>query len=143
MAIPSIIVAVIAEIPNLVFNIISKLVEAFPAMIEQLWYFISDGIVAFVILLWEGIKTIVYAAGDFFASIGGKVWDAINDIKGEYAITNHAYGIGIDDDTDISLLTSTLNSDKFNEFLTAIKWEPREIEDYTLKLLNKNFYKML
>lgn len=76
-------------------------------------------------------------------SNGQKVWDAINDIKGEYAITNHAYGIGIDDDTDISLLTSTLNSDKFNEFLTAIKWEPREIEDYTLKLLNKNFYKML
>jgi hypothetical protein len=76
-------------------------------------------------------------------SNGQKVWDVINDIKGEYAITNHAYGIGIDADTDISLLTSALNSDKFNEFLRAIKWEPREIEDYTLKLLNKNFYKML
>lgn len=76
-------------------------------------------------------------------SNGTKVWNVINDIKGEYAITNHAYGIGIDDDTDIDLLTSKLNSDNFNDFLNAIKWENREIEDYTLKLLNKNFYKML
>jgi hypothetical protein len=80
MAVPSIIAAVISEVPGLVFTIISKLVESFPAMVEQLWYFISDGIEAFVILLWEGIKTIVYAAGDFFASIGGKVWDAIKAV---------------------------------------------------------------
>lgn len=72
-----------------------------------------------------------------------RIWNIVNDIKGEFAICNHAYGIGIDDDTDIKKLTEILISDKFNELLDAIKWDLREIEDYTLKLLHKDFYKML
>ncbi|ARF10254.1 restriction-modification methylase [Hokovirus HKV1] len=82
-----------------------------------------------------GIKKIIF--GD------SGINNPIIDIKGEYAMTQHAMAIIIDNDNEGQKISKILCSQIFNKILKACLWSSFAIEWCMFKYFKKNFYDIL
>lgn len=82
-----------------------------------------------------GIKKIIF--GD------SGINNPIIDLKGEYAMTQHAMAIIIDNNDEGQKISKVLCSDIFNKILKACLWSSFAIEWCMFKDFKKNFYNLL
>jgi len=82
-----------------------------------------------------GIKKIIF--GD------SGIYDPIIDIKGKYAMTQHAIAIVINNYKEGEKISKCLCSSIFNKILKACLWSSFAIEWGMFKDFKKNFYELL
>ena len=63
------------------------------------------------------------------------------DETGKYGLSEHAWGISVNDDTDYELVWKAVNTEKWKQMWNYIKWTQYATEVKFFKYLRKDFWK--
>ena len=81
-----------------------------------------------------GIPKVIFSDADIIAN-------AVLDIGGEFAMTQHAMAIQIENENEGKQIKSALESDKFNKFLKLCRWSNFQIEWRMFKYFRREFWR--
>lgn len=80
-----------------------------------------------------GKRKIIFTRSDKFYTL--------NDEKGEYGLSEHAWGINVENDDEYKLIWAAVNTEKWKHMWNYIKWTQYATEVKFFKYLRKDFWR--
>ena len=71
----------------------------------------------------------------------GEIVRPINDYKGEYGMTQHAFGIAVSSKKEGDLIVAAINTPKFQDIIKATKWSNFQTDYGFFNYLKRDFWK--
>lgn len=82
----------------------------------------------------------VFVPKVIFGRCGIRIFNVINDYKGELGLTNNCISIKIENEKEGELISKFLKTDYFTEFLKSCSWSIFQMENNLFRYFTKEFY---